>query len=505
MPAPASWINDATRAASLAHLRQSPVDVLVVGGGITGAGVALDAASRGLSVALLESHDLASGTSAFSSKLVHGGLRYLATGDLPLAWESAAERALLMKTIAPHLVRPLPFLVPDLRSGKRAEFALSIVGTMLADGIRRATRLPGGLLPRPRRLSAQAVHAMVPSIPAAAVRGGTLYWDGQLEDDARLVLAVARTAASLGAHIIRDLRVDSATETHVTATDQRTEETLEIAARAVVNATGVWAADLEPALRVLPSRGSHIVVRSQRLGHPSAAYTVPVPGKFGRFVFVLPQPDGVCYIGITDEEDRDADGRAGDAPEVDIDFLLGVVGRDMVEPLTRADVVGAFAGLRPLVSTAASTSDVSRRHLVLDKPGRPITIVGGKLTTYRRMAEDAVDAVMRRMPEATASRTKTLPLVGAGAAASSSRLVRRYGAEADEVERLAREHPQVAGALFDGCAVTGEELLFGVLAEGAASVDDLLDRRTRLGLVPADAERARPAAVRILAYARALL
>src|SRR5690606_5508112 len=147
------------------HLRRNPVDVLVVGGGITGAGVALDAVSRGLSVALLESHDLASGTSAFSSKLVHGGLRYLATGDLPLAWESAMERARLMTAIAPPLAGPLPFLVPDLRRGKRTEFALSTVGTMLADGLRRATTLPGSTLPRPRRLSAQAVHSMVPSIP----------------------------------------------------------------------------------------------------------------------------------------------------------------------------------------------------------------------------------------------------------------------------------------------------------------------------------------------------
>ena len=502
MPAAASWINDATRAASLAHLRRNPVDVIVVGGGITGAGVALDAASRGLSVALLESHDLASGTSAFSSKLVHGGLRYLATGDLPLAWESAVERALLMKTIAPHLVRPLSFLVPDLRTGKRGEFALSTVGTVLADGIRRATRLPGALLPRPRRLSAQAVHAMVPSIPADAVRGGTLYWDGQLEDDARLVFAVARTAASLGAHIVRDLRVDSATDTRVTATDQRTGETLELAAGVVVNATGVWAGDLEPALRILPSRGSHIVVRSGRLGYPSAAYTVPVPGRFGRFVFVLPQPDGFCYIGITDEEDRDADGRSGDAPEPDIDFLLGVVGRDMVEPLTRADVVGAFAGLRPLVSTASSTSDVSRRHLVFDKPGRPIAIVGGKLTTYRRMAEDAIDAAGRRLPAVAASRTKSLPLVGAGSPAHPSRLARRYGTEAAVVAELGRKHPQFAGPLFEGCRVTGEELLFGVLAEGAASVDDLLARRTRIGLVPADTERARPVAERILAAVR---
>ena len=504
MPRPPSWINDATRAASIAQVAQRPVDVLVIGGGITGAGVALDAVTRGLSVALLESHDLASGTSAYSSKLVHGGLRYLATGDLHLAWESAMERARLMTAIAPHLVRPLAFAVPDLRRGKRTEFLLSMIGTALADGIRRATTLPGSVLPGPRRLSAQGLHAMIPSIPASAVRGGTLYWDGQLEDDARLVLGVARTAASFGAHMIRDLRVDSATATGVVATDQRTGEVHELAAGVVVNATGVWAADLEPALRVLPSRGSHIVVRSERLGHPSAAYTVPVPGRFGRFVFVLPGPDGLSFIGITDEEDRDADGRTGSAPPSDIDFLLQVAGREMTVPLTRADVIGSFAGLRPLVSAGTTTSDVSRRHLVLDHAGRPVTIVGGKLTTYRRMAEDTVDAAVRRLPAAGPCRTRMLGLVGSNGAgrSPSTRLERRYGSEASDVEQLARDYPELAGPLFDDCAVTGEELLFGVLAEGAASVDDLLNRRTRLGLVPADAERARPVAERILARAR---
>jgi glycerol-3-phosphate dehydrogenase len=504
--ASSSWINDSTRATSLTHLLDHSVDVIVVGGGITGAGVALDAASRGLSVALLESHDLASGTSRFSSKLVHGGLRYQATGDLALAWESAVERATLMTTIAPHLVRPMPFVIPDLRSGQHLEYVLSTIGTVLADGMRRATRLPGHILPRPRRVNAQMLHALVPAISADKIRGGTIYWDGQLEDDARLVLGVTRTAASLGAHVIRDLEVTAASATTVAATDRRTGTELNLKAAVVINATGVWAAALEPALRVSPSRGSHVVVRSQRLGSPSAAYTVPVPGRFAKFVFVLPQPDGVCYIGLTDEEDRDADGRAGTAPDVDVEFLLRVVGRDMEQPLTMADVVGSYAGLRPLVSTHGRGADVSRRHLVLDKPGRPITIVGGKLTTYRRMAEDAVDAAVRRLPAAQPSGTRTLPLVGAGsiADAESARLVRRYGSEATDVERLAHEHPEFAGPLFDGCPVTGEELLFGVLAEGSASVDDLLDRRTRIGLVPADAERARPAAERILAYAQSL-
>lgn len=512
MPSPATWINDSTRAKSLAFVREQRVDVIVIGGGITGAGVALDAASRGLSVALLESHDLASGTSRWSSKLVHGGLRYLAKGDVAVAWESAVERARLMTVIAPHLARPIGFLVPGLRDGSRIEFALSAIGTLLADGLRRLTGLSGSILPRPRHVSARAAHAIAPAIPAARMHGGVVYWDGQLEDDARLVLGVARTAAGYGAHILRDVSAVSATANEVLAEDRRSGESLNLSAGVVINATGVWAAEIEPRLRVLPSRGTHLIVRSERLGHPAVAYTAAVPGHFGRFVFVLPQPDGLCYIGLTDVEDRVSDGRSPVAPEEDIRFLLAIVNASMNQPLHRDDVVGTFAGLRPLVSTAASSADVSRRHLVLDRPGRPITIVGGKLTTYRRMAEDAVDAAVGRLSSGGAvCRTQLLPLVGAATAAelaaldAPARLVRRYGTEATAVARLGAEHPELAGPLCAGCAVTGEELLFGVLAEGATTVEDLLERRTRLAFVAEDAERARPRAERVLARARELV
>lgn len=507
---PPSWINDLTRSDSLRFAAEHTLDLIVIGGGITGAGVALDAASRGLSVALVESHDLASGTSHASSKLVHGGLRYLATGDVRVAWESAVERGRLMRWIAPHLIRPLGFLIPDFTRSSKRDFLLSWIGTLLANAMRLATGLPGRILPSPRRVSAPEAHALAPALPMASLRGGVLYWDGQLEDDVRLVLGVARTAAALGAHIMRDLSAVRVSDTEVEAIDTRTGTSIVLHARVVVNATGIWAAEIEPLLDILPSRGTHVLVRSERLGHPGASYTIAVPGHFGRFVFVLPAGGEHCYIGLTDVEDHLSDPRAALAPDEDIDFLLGIVNLSMSEPLSRADVIGSFAGLRPLVSHSASSADASRSHLLLDYPGRPITIAGGKLTTYRRMAEDAVDAAVRRLGSPDLGcRTRRLSIVGASprqvSQTAPGSLVRRYGSEADDVFALGREHPDIAGALYPGCPVTGEELLFGVLAEGATSVDDLLQRRSRLGLVPADAEHAAVRAAQILERGRHLM
>ncbi len=507
-----TWINDATRARSLAHLGTHTVDVAVIGGGITGAGVALDAASRGFSVALLESDDFGSGTSGFSSKLIHGGLRYLAKGDFPVAWESAVERRWLMQCIAPHLVRPLGFVIPDTAGTRRSETAAAGFGVVLYDLLRRASGLPSSILPRPWLLSRQAVAAMVPALDTGSLRRGLLYWDGQVIDDARLVMSVVRTAAGLGAHVVRDLKATAITATSVQGTDTSTGACVEVRARVVVNATGVWAAGFEKNLQLVPSRGTHLVVRAQRLGHPHAAHTVAVPGHFGRYVFVLPQPTGLVYIGLTDEEDRTSDGHRPAVPERDIDFLLGIVNRVLGVPLTREDVVGSFAGLRPLVTSAQpndpdGTADISRRHLVLDVPGEPITVVGGKLTTYRAMARDAVDAAAARLGSAAPCRTTRLPLVGAAPRSTlagieaPARLVAMYGTEAGAVHRLGRKNPLLSEPLFAGTAITGAELLFGVRAEGATSVQDLLERRTRLALVPRDADRARGPAAQILEMA----
>ena len=514
-----TWLNDATRQRSLNRAAGHTVDVAVVGGGITGVGVALDAVSRGFSVVLVESGDLASGTSAYSSKLVHGGLRYLAKMDFPVAWESAVERRRLMGAIAPHLIHPLGFVIPDARTSPAWEGLLAGTGTAIYDVMRRLTGLPGTVLPRAQVLSSQAVAALVPALDAAKLRRGYLYWDGQLVDDARLVLAVARTAAGLGAHMLRDVRATALTADTVDALDVRTHATLQLRARAVVNATGVWAADFEPGLSVTPSRGTHLIVRAERLGLPHAAHTVAVPGHFGRYVFVLPQPDGLVYIGLTDEEDHGADGHHPRVPEHDVEFLLGVVNATLAVPLLRDDVVGTFAGLRPLVRAGHratqragvdGTADISRRHLVVDRPGAPITVVGGKLTIYRRMAQDAVDAAAARIGAGASSRpsrTKNLPLVGAAApqvlksVAAPARLVAKYGSEAAFVHRLGGNERILAEPLFDGTGITGAELLFAVRAEGASSVADLLERRTRLALVPADAAKARGRAAEILALA----
>ncbi|MDQ5862011.1 MAG: glycerol-3-phosphate dehydrogenase/oxidase [Actinomycetota bacterium] len=505
-----SWINDASRRRSLEHLAQHTVDVAVVGGGITGAGVALDAASRGLSVALIESHDFGSGTSGYSSKLVHGGLRYLAKMDFGVAWESAVERRWLMSNIAPHLIRPLAFVIPDSRSTSALEGLAAGAGVVLYDLLRRFSGMSTKVLPRPQLLSSQAAAAMAPALNPGHLRRGILYWDGQLVDDARLVVGVLRTAAGHGAHIVRDVKATALGATTIDAVDTRTGAHLQINARVVVNAAGVWASELDKNLAVTPSRGTHLVVRSERLGNPHAAHTVAVPGHFGRYVFVLPQPTGVVYIGLTDEEDRLADGHRPQVPEHDVDFLLDVVNTTLAVPLTRADIVGTFAGLRPLVRAvdagqSSGTADISRRHLVRDVPGEPITVVGGKLTTYRRMAQDAVDAVTARLRVDQPSRTKTLPLVGAAsreeldAVAAPARLVEKYGTEAVTVHQLQLQDPQLAEPLFEGTEITGAELLFGIRAEGATTVADLLERRTRLALVPEDAAKARAKAEELLA------
>ncbi|MDO5745249.1 MAG: glycerol-3-phosphate dehydrogenase/oxidase [Micrococcaceae bacterium] len=505
-----TWINDASRARSLKHLESNTVDIAVLGGGITGAGVALDAVSRGLSVALVESNDFASGSSGYSSKLVHGGLRYLATGDFSVAWESAVERRWLMSVIAPHLIRPLGFVIPDRLDAPRSQGILAGAGVLLYDLLRRASGLSGTILPRPQLLGRKAVTAMAPALEPGALRRGLLYWDGQLIDDARLVLGVLRTAAGLGAHLVRDLAATSITATSIEATDTRTGSPVRIRARTVVNATGVWAGDFDASLTLTPSRGTHLVVRAETLGHPHAAHTVAVPGHFGRYVFVLPQPNGLVYIGLTDEEDHAADGHHPQIPEEDIDFLLRIVNTALVVPLARDHVVGSFAGLRPLVRAAArnatgSTADISRRHLIHDVPGEPITVVGGKLTTYRAMARDAVDAASTRLGVDAPCITKTLPLVGAAdrtrlaTVDAPARLVGLYGTEAPAVAALGRTDPMLAEPLFAGTAITGAELLFGIRAEGATCVDDLLGRRTRLALVPADAAQAHRRATEILA------
>lgn len=495
------------------------VDVVVVGLGITGAGVALDAVTRGLSVLAVDAHDLAFGTSRWSSKMVHGGLRYLAKGQLGVAHESAVERGVLMEVTAPHLTRPMPMLVPLSSSVSRLQTLVTRSGLLAGDLLRRGAHTDAATLPRPRHLSVTETLRLVPALRPAGLRGAMLGWDGQLEDDARLVVTVARTAAAYGAHVRTRARVLSATGTGVELRDELTGTTTAVTARAVVNATGVWADTLVDGITLRPSRGTHLVLRRETLSGLEISVFCPVPGETNRFVMVLPQPDGTVYAGLTDEPVGGAVPDVPEPTEPEIGFLLDVVSAAFSRQLHRSDVVGAYAGLRPLLDTdhgggSGSTADLSRRHAVLTSSTGVVTIVGGKLTTYRRMAEDAVDAAVARAElPAGPCRTAALPLLGAAPRAAlaeleePARLVRRFGTDARLVLDNAREvtglaDDELLAPVADGVPVTLAELVFGVTHEGAADVDDLLDRRTRVGLVPADRALAEPAAEKALALVR---
>ena len=495
---PPSALNAARRDADLAALDADPrVDVLVIGGGVTGAGVALDAVSRGLSVLLVEKHDLAFGTSRWSSKLVHGGLRYLASGAVGVAHESAVERGILMTRTAPHLVSALPQVVPLLPSVPHRSAALVRTGFAAGDVLRRAAHTPASVLPRSSHITGAAVLRYAPTVRREGLRGGLLSWDGQLADDARLVVAIARTAAGLGARIVTRCEA-----VHVTGTGARLRDTLtgrefDVDARTVINAAGVWAASLTPGLSLRPSRGTHLVLAQEAFGGLTAGLTVPVPGTINRFCFALPAPDRRVYVGITDE---DAPGEIPDVPhasEQEIDFLLGTVNAALREPLSRADLLGTYSGLRPLLDTGgASTADISRKHAVLTAPDGLITVVGGKLTTYRRMAQDAVDAALAASGlTARPCRTADLPLIGAAPAAELAgldvlpHLRRRYGTLAAEVAAAGPLTP-----VADDVDTTVAEFRYAVTHEGALDASDVLERRTRVAMSPASADQARAAA-----------
>ncbi|WP_431231412.1 glycerol-3-phosphate dehydrogenase/oxidase [Mycolicibacterium psychrotolerans] len=500
------------RSSDLAELGDGAhVDVVVIGGGITGTGIALDAASRGLSVLLVEKHDLAFGTSRWSSKLVHGGLRYLATGNVGIARRSAIERGILMTRNAPHLVSAMPQLVPLLPSMGRGQRALIRTGFVAGDVLRVLAGTKSSTLPRSRRVGVPQALEMVPTISREGLDGGLLAYDGQLIDDARLVVAVARTAAQNGARILTRVSAAAASGTSVRLVDELTGESLDVKARAVINATGVWAGEVDTAIKLRPSRGTHLVFDAASFGNPTAALTIPIPGEVNRFVFAMPEQLGRVYLGLTDE---DAPGPIPDVPEPtpgEVRFLLDTVNTALGTALTTADVKGAYAGLRPLIDTGEGrTSDLSRDHAVIESSNGVFSVVGGKLTEYRHMAEDVLDrALAARAMTAQPCRTRNLPLVGAAANPVATlrttsdlpgSLVARYGAESPNViasARCSRPTDQVA----DGIDVTRAEFEFAVTHEGALSTDDILDRRTRIGLVEADRNRALAAAQEFLATA----
>ena len=523
-PAGSSHLTAARRDRELAALAHEEVDVLVVGGGVTGCGVALDAASRGLSVALVERADLAHGTSRWSSKLVHGGLRYLATGDVGIAWESCRERGVLLEHTAPHLVRPLPFVVAFGDDLPRREAVKVWAGVRLLDAMRVAAGTSRRTLPSPRLLSRPEVVRLAPAVRRLGLRGGLQYWDGGLEDDARLVVALARTAAAHGARVLTRVGATALRGDGADLRDELTGHRLAVRARSVVACTGVWAGELSPEVRLRPSRGVHLVLPAARLGHPQAALTAPVAGSPGRYVLAVPAPDGRVHVGLTDTP---APGPLPDVPLAeasDVDTLLSWLSAALDAPLDRADVLGTFAGLRPLLPgpdgtgrggggdgpDGRDTRDLSRGHAVVESASGALTVTGGKLTTYRAMAQDAVDRLVARDGlHAGDCRTARLPLVGAAppealdGVRAPRRLVARYGTEAPAVAALAADDPTLAEPLAPGLRVTGAEVVAAVAWEGALQAEDVLGRRTRLGLVATDADAARPRVQELVARATA--
>lgn len=488
--------------------RRTPVDVVVVGGGVTGAGIALDAASRGLETVLVERHDLAFGTSRWSSKLVHGGLRYLATGNVDVAWESAVERGRLMTTIAPHLIRALPQVVPVMDDTPVGSTLLTRAGFLAGDALRISARTPGRTLPPAHWLGADRVSALAPAVDSTRMRGGIMAWDGQLVDDARLVIAVARTAAAYGARILTYTDAVSITGEGVSVRDVIGGDDFDITARHVITATGVWAGELDDRVHVHPSRGTHVLFDAARLGSPLAALTIPVPGMSGRYCFLLPRPDNIVLAGITDVGVDHIDD-VPTAPRDDVDWIIEQVNRVLSTPVTTSDILGTFAGLRPLVTfggagTETNTSDISRKHLVSRADSGAITVTGGKLTTYRRMAQDAVDMITDAPCQTTSialvGASPDLPVPPPGFFATDP-WVMRYGAEADRVRALAELFADPATALqpvAEHTSVARVDIAHALLHEGASGADDVIQRRLRLDAVDADSPSARTAVEEVI-------
>jgi glycerol-3-phosphate dehydrogenase len=510
------------RAAALHRLGRDDFDVLVVGGGITGAGVALDAASRGLRTGLVERDDFAAGTSGRSSKLVHGGLRYLDQGEVRLVGEALAERQRLVEN-APHLVSILPFLLPVLEGDRRPTRRYAPV----VDAALWAYDLVGGLRigHRHQRITVDDALAHFPTLDRARLRAAFVYFDAQA-DDARLTLTVARTAALHGAAVANHARVTGFVRHGarvVGATLEADGAEVTVRARTVVNATGVWADDVRaldegthPA-SMRPAKGVHITL-PWRLVRNDVAAVLPTRDGY-RSVFVVPW-DGHTYVGTTDTpyEGPLDDPRCTDD---DVRYLLAALDDALTVDVLPRDVVATWAGVRPLLrgSVRARTADLSRRHSVMASPSGVVTVTGGKLTTYRRMAADAVDAVARLLPGDTPpSRTKALRLAGsAGAPVPRARLDppghrpmsrrehlrSRYGADAGAVQRLADSMPTWGDALVPGLPYLRAEAVYAVREEMARSLDDVLSRRTRARVLDHDATAvAAPAVAALLAPER---
>ncbi|MFZ4894808.1 glycerol-3-phosphate dehydrogenase/oxidase [Plantibacter sp. Mn2098] len=491
------------RAAAIEALKSNELDILVVGGGIVGTGSALDAVTRGLSTGLLEARDWASGTSSRSSKLVHGGIRYLEQLDFRLVREALIERGLLLQRIAPHLVKPVRFLYP---LNKPVFERLYIgAGMLLYDAFSWTGGRPPGV-PHHRHLSKRQVLRSIPSLKADAFVGGLTYYDAQV-DDARYVASLARTASSYGAHVASRVRVEGFIKVGqrvvgVNAHDLQTDERFEIRAKQVVNATGVWTDDTQSMVgergqfKVRASKGIHLVVPRDRFQSNMGLLLRTEKSV----LFVIPW--GRHWLIGTTDTDWHLDKAHPAATAADIDYLLEHVNKVLAVPLTREDVEGVYAGLRPLLAgESEQTSKLSREHLVAHSVPGLVVIAGGKWTTYRVMAKDAIDAAVDALDgKIPASATENIALLGAegyqaawnkrGKIAKAFKvheariehLLNRYGVLADEVLDLIKHRPELADPLPGADDYIGAEVVYAASHEGALHLEDVLARRTRISI-----------------------
>ena len=509
------------RAAAIAQLKGKELDILVIGGGIVGTGAALDAVTRGLRTGLVEARDWASGTSSRSSKLVHGGIRYLEQLDFRLVREALIERGLLLQRIAPHLVRPVRFLYPLTKPVWERLYVGA--GMLLYDLFSYTGGRPPGV-PHHRHLTRRQLLRAVPSLKAHAYRGGLVYYDGQV-DDARYVATLARTASFYGAHVASRVRVEGFIKVGervvgVTAHDLETGERFDIMAKQVVNATGVWTDDTQAMVgergqfKVRASKGVHLVVPRDRF-----------QSKLGLLLrteksvlFVIPW--GRHWLIGTTDTDWNLDKAHPAATAADIDYLLDHVNRVLAVPLTRDDVEGVFAGLRPLLAGESDeTSKLSREHIVAHTVPGLVVVAGGKWTTYRVMAKDAIDEAVRALDgRYSRSITENIALLGAEGyqAAWNKRgkiarafdvhkvriehLLKRYGVMTDELLDLIRARPELQEPLPGADDYIGAEVVYAATHEGALHLEDVLARRTRISIEAWDrGVSAAPVAAELLA------
>ncbi|MCE3551647.1 glycerol-3-phosphate dehydrogenase/oxidase [Pseudonocardia sp. RS11V-5] len=496
-------LSPAARTRALEDMAREELDVLVVGGGVVGSGAALDAATRGLRVGLVEARDFAAGTSSRSSKLIHGGLRYLEMLDFRLVAEALQERGLLIQKLAPHLIHPVPFIYPLQHHVWERLYAGS--GVALYDTLGLLSGQSRGV-PHHRHLTRRGARRIVPSLRKDALVGALQYYDAQV-DDARHTMFVARTAAAYGAHVANRARVvgllkESGRVIGAEVHDLETGDTIKVRAKQVINATGVWTDETQGLagergrFHVRASKGIHLVVPRDRIRSDSGL----ILRTEKSVLFVIPW--GRHWIIGTTDTDWDLDKAHPAASKADIDYLLEHVNSVLEQPLTHEDVEGVYAGLRPLLAgESESTSKLSREHAVATPVPGLVVVAGGKYTTYRVMAKDAVDAAVHGMDaKVPESVTKDVPLLGAEGwealqnsvhviaersglhPARIQNLLCRYGSLIDELLELVAEDKTLGEPLTGAPDHIRAEIVYAASHEGARHLDDVLTRRTRTSI-----------------------